>query len=328
MNISRTDIFKSESERDFEELALQIFNFQAREVPVYKQFLNHLKVEPGSVHRIEDIPFIPIEFFKYHKIIANGLAAEIEFSSSATTGIIPSKHLVASTQLYRSSLMKSFVSFYGPVEDYCILALLPSYLERTGSSLVYMVDYLISETKSNDSGFYLHNLHELMDTIQDVKKQNKKILLLGVSFALLDLAEKFSIDLAGHVVMETGGMKGMRKELPREELHTFLKEKFNVDAIHSEYGMTELLSQAYSYSDGIFNSPPWMRILIRDPYDPFSYLSEGKSGVVNIIDLANIDSCSFIATSDLGRVIPNKGFEILGRMDYSDIRGCNLLIAI
>jgi phenylacetate-coenzyme A ligase PaaK-like adenylate-forming protein len=328
MNISRSDIFNVEFPKDFHELAMQVFNFQVREVLVYQQFLAYLKLDPSTVRKIEDIPFIPIEFFKYHKIIARGLVPEVEFTSSGTSGMVPGKHLLASTQLYEMSFMKSFVSFYGPVEDYCILALLPSYLERGGSSLVYMVDFLIKQTNSPESGFYLDNLQDLMEAIYRVKKQKRKILLLGVSFALLDLAEKFSPDLSGHIVMETGGMKGMRKEIPREELHAVLKEKFRIETIHSEYGMTELLSQAYSYSDGIFNSPPWMKILIRDPYDPFSFLSEGKSGAVNIIDLANLYSCSFIASSDLGRIIPGKGFEILGRMDSSDIRGCNLLIAM
>jgi hypothetical protein len=248
------------------------------------------------------------------------------FESSSTTGVIPGKHYVNDLALYRESFLNAFRMFYGDPHDYLITALLPSYTEREGSSLVYMADNLIKRSKHPRSGFYKEDIGELLDVLAEGKKGNYKILLLGVSFALLDLAEKYSPDLSGVIVMETGGMKGRRKELTRAELHTILTARFNIDAVHSEYGMTELLSQAYSKGNGVFYCPPWMKILIRDPQDPLTiYKDKGITGGINIIDLANINSCSFIATSDLGKLHDDGGFEVLGRFDNTDIRGCNLL---
>jgi phenylacetate-coenzyme A ligase PaaK-like adenylate-forming protein len=248
------------------------------------------------------------------------------FESSGTTGVNPGKHFVTDLSLYEESFLTTFRIFYGNPEEFLITALLPSYTDRAGSSLVYMADKLIKLSHYPESGFYKTNIKELIQTIGKAKNENRKILLLGVSFALLDLAEEYSPDLSGVIVMETGGMKGRRKEITRTELHSILKSKFNVTSIHSEYGMTELLSQAYSKGDGIFYCPPWMRALIRDTYDPLSVISEpGITGGINIIDLANINSCSFIATSDLGKLREDGGFEVLGRFDNSDIRGCNLM---
>jgi hypothetical protein len=283
-------------------------------------------VEWKSVDNPGGIPFLPVELFRNHKIITGNSATEMIFESSGTTGISPSRHFVSDLSLYRSSFLRSFKLFYGEPEDYLIAALLPSYIEREGSSLVYMADNLIKESLNPHSGFYNDNIEDLIITIKEAKDKNHKILLLGVSFALLDLAENHSPDLSGVIVMETGGMKGRRKEITRSELHSILKEKLNVNSVHSEYGMTELLSQAYSKENGIFYCPPWMKILIRDPQDPLTiYNKPGMTGGINIIDLANIYSCSFIATGDLGRVHDDGGFEVLGRFDNSDVRGCNLL---
>lgn len=237
-----------------------------------------------------------------------------------------SKHFVTDLSIYEESYLKAFEQFYGNIEDYTVLALLPSYLERDGSSLIYMVNDLIEKSKKEKSGFYLHNLDELAKNLLELDSKGEKVLLIGVSFALLDLLEKFQFKLKNTVIMETGGMKGRRKELIREELHTILCEGFGVSEIHSEYGMTELLSQAYSKGNGIFNCPPWMKILIRDTEDALSLLPKGKSGGINVIDLANVNSCSFIATQDLGKIHPNNTFEIIGRFDDSDVRGCNLMV--
>jgi phenylacetate-coenzyme A ligase PaaK-like adenylate-forming protein len=259
--------------------------------------------------------------------VSGDYQVEMIFESSGTTGVIPGKHFVSDLKLYEESFFRSFSLFYGQPEEYLISALLPSYTEREGSSLVYMADHLISRSKFANSGFYKDNTTELIRIIEKEREKNTKILLLGVSFALLDMAESLSPDLSGVIVMETGGMKGRRKELTRPELHSILKEKFNVNEIHSEYGMTELLSQAYSKGEGIFYCPPWMKIVIRDPQDPLTFYTEpGQTGGINIIDLANINSCSFIATGDLGKVHKDGGFEVLGRFDNSDIRGCNLMI--
>jgi hypothetical protein len=249
------------------------------------------------------------------------------FESSGTTGIKPGRHFIGSLGLYRESFLKTFNLFYGRPDEYLIAALLPSYVERKGSSLVYMAEWLIKESGNPASGFYKDNPGELIRVLRTAKSENRKVLLLGVTFALLDLAEKLSPDLSGVIVMETGGMKGRRKELTRSELHSILKEKLNIASVHSEYGMTELLSQAYSKGGGVFYCPPWMKILIRDPLDPFNIFSEASvTGGINIIDLANLNSCSFISTSDLGKTHEDDGFEVLGRFDNSDIRGCNLLV--
>lgn len=324
--IKPVNIFNIYNEAEFQTLALEVFRYQSKNVPVYRDFLSHLKINPEKINDFREIPFLPVELFKSHEIIALNRKAEIIFESSATTGIIPSRHYVADKTLYEESFGRSFNKFYGSPSGYCILALLPSYLDRSGSSLVYMAGKLIQQSKNPDSGFYLHDYEKLISLLVKLKNTGQPTLLLGVSFALLEFAEKYNEDLEGIVFMETGGMKGKRKELVREDLHAVLKAQFNLGNVHSEYGMTELLSQAYSKGNGIFYTPPWMRVLVRDSYDPFLLLETGNTGNISIIDLANIYSCSFIATSDLGRLNNDGGFEVLGRLDNSDIRGCNLMI--
>jgi phenylacetate-coenzyme A ligase PaaK-like adenylate-forming protein len=322
------NIFKIGDRNTFRAAALEVFQFQAKHTPVYRDYLATLRKDPALVKEIEDIPFLPVEFFKSHLVIEEGLEAEVIFESSGTTGTIPSRHHVADAALYRESFLRTFYSFYGSPEELCILALLPSYLEREASSLVYMMDHLIRWTKHPDSGFYLNNLGELSTILQKRNNDQQATLLVGVSFALLDLAEQYPLEFWSNIsVMETGGMKGRRKELIRSELHEQLQSAFDLETIHSEYGMTELLSQAYSGGEGLFQCPPWMKVLIRDPNDPLSMLTPGNSGGINIIDLANIHSCSFIATGDLGKVYDDGLFEVLGRFDQSDIRGCNLLVS-
>lgn len=322
----RDKIFNIEN-RSFSDIALELFNYQYDNNSIYKAFINNLGRNREKIKEINDIPFLPVEFFRNHIILTGSFPVDTIFESSGTTGMMPGRHFVKDLKLYEESFLKAFTIFYGDPSGLVILALLPSYTERRGSSLVYMVDKLIQKTGDEQSGFYRDDLIHLIDVIRRKKQQNKKILLIGVSFALLDLAEKLSPDLSGVIVMETGGMKGRRKELPRPELHEILKEKLNVDFIHSEYGMTELLSQAYSRGDGLFYCPPWMKILIRDPQDPLTiYTEPGQTGCINIIDLANINSISFIATGDLGRIRADGGFEVVGRFDNSDIRGCNLMV--
>ena len=321
------DIFDIKSNQDFEKKALEIFRFQANKNLVYREYLSHLKITITSVQSLSEIPFLPIQFFKSHKVVSSRDAEQQIFLSSGTTGSVQSKHYVSDVSLYERSYLQGFDHFYGDIEEMVVLALLPSYLEREGSSLVYMVDDLISKSKQPESGFYLNNLDELKDVLLKLDALGKKVLLIGVSFALLDLVEKHQFSLKNTFVMETGGMKGKRKEMIREELHAVLKTGFGVSEIHSEYGMTELLSQAYSKGHGVFQCPPWMKILIRDTEDPLSLLSNGKAGGMNVIDLANKNSCSFIATQDLGKVLNETSFTILGRFDNSDIRGCNLLIS-
>jgi len=319
-------IFCIQNESEFQFMALEIFQFQAQNIPVYKDFISHLKINPSEIKDYLEIPFLPVELFKSHEIIAPGKKAEIIFESSSTTGVVPSRHYVAEKAIYERSFLQTFRNFYDDPSKMCILALLPSYLERSGSSLVYMAEKLIKLSGHPESGFYLNEHERLISVLKKLKKEGQPSVLLGVSFALLDLAEEYSTDLKGLIILETGGMKGRRKEMVREELHTILKTRFNLNQIHSEYGMTELLSQAYSKRDGIFYAPPWMRVLVRDSYDPFRMMQAGNTGNINIIDLANVYSCSFIATSDLGRMNSDGGFEVLGRIDYSDIRGCNLMI--
>jgi phenylacetate-coenzyme A ligase PaaK-like adenylate-forming protein len=323
----RNKIFKIKSQTDFWETAQEVFNFQWNKNAVYQDFIKSLGKDGSMMKTSYEIPFLPVEFYRNHKIITGDLPVEMIFESSGTTGVSPGRHFVNDLSLYEESLFITFRLFYGDPEEYLIAALLPSYTEREGSSLVYMADKLIKKSLHPLSGFYRGNNEELIQTINKAQGENQKTLLLGVSFALLDLAEKFSPDLSGVIVMETGGMKGKRKELTRQELHTILKDKFNVPSIHSEYGMTELMSQAYSKEGGIFYCPPWMKVIIRDPQDPFSiYTATGKTGGINIIDLANINTCSFIATGDLGRLHDDGGFEVLGRFDSSDVRGCNMLV--
>ena len=319
-------VFNINNESLFNEKTLEVFDFQSRNNPVYKEFLSLLNISPKNIRNIEDIPFLPIQFFKSHRIVSSDKTEETVFLSSGTTGMTPSKHYVTDLSVYRKSYLKGFEIFYGNPEEYHILALLPSYLERSGSSLIYMVDDLIKKSRSEHSGFYLHNFKELKDKILELEEKKEKTLLIGVSYALLDFTEKYRFSLKNTIVMETGGMKGHRKEMIKEELHQQLKKGFGTDKIHSEYGMTELLSQAYSKGDGIFHTPPWMKILVRDTEDALSLLPYGKTGGINIIDLANINSCSFIATQDLGKILPGNTFEIAGRFDNSDIRGCNLMV--
>ena len=326
MIIDTNAIFNIKNETDFQELTLQVFNYQFNTNKVYRSFCDLLYVHPSDVTSIDQIPFLPIQFFKTHRVLSSENSIKQTFTSSGTSGSITSMHFVTDLEIYKQSFRKSFESFYGSIEDYVVLALLPSYLERDGSSLVYMVNDMITQSKQPESGFYLDNLDELKETLIKVDKSHKKVLLIGVSFALLDLVESQRFNLKNTIVMETGGMKGRRKELVRSELHTILQKGFGVKTIHSEYGMTELLSQAYSNGNGVFKSPKWMKILTRDTEDALTIQSQGKTGGINIIDLANVNSCSFIATQDLGRVLNDTNFEVVGRFDNSDIRGCNLIV--
>lgn len=323
----RNIIFNIRNKADFEACAMSVFNYQADNNPVYSEFLAGLGRGKRSVTDISQIPFLPVEFFRNREVASGNFDVEMVFESSGTTGSTKSRHLINDLTLYEESFLKTFNIFYGDPSDFLICALLPSYMERENSSLVYMADALIKMSGHDQSGFYKENTGEMIEVIESAKSRKKRILLLGVSFALLDLAENQSPDLSGVIVMETGGMKGRRKEITRSELHGILKEKFKIQSVHSEYGMTELLSQAYSKGDGVFYCPPWMKVILRDPQDPLSTFNDtGRTGGINIFDLANINSCSFIATSDLGRLHEDGGFEVLGRFDNSDIRGCNLMI--
>lgn len=313
---------------EFELLACEIFRLQYLHNGVYKLFCDSLRVNPEEVRRIGQIPHLPIEAFKTHKVLSGpaGAEAELVFTSSGTSGQNRSRHYVCDKKLYEKSFLQAFRMFYGEPSAYCILALLPSYLEREDSSLVYMASRLIALSGHPQSGFYLNNLDGLARMLNELSTKKRKTLLLGVSYALLDLAEKNIRLDENSIVMETGGMKGRRAEMLKSELHAVLKEKFGIKYVHSEYGMTELLSQAYAKRNGLFETPPWMRVHIRDTNDPFAYLAPGKTGGINIIDLANINSCSFIATQDLGRMHADGRFEVMGRFDNSDIRGCNLMV--
>ena len=324
--IDPNTIFNIKTEQEFNQKALEVFKFQFENNRVYRSFCDLLYKTPSEVYTIKDIPFLPIQFFKSHQILNSKTPVEATFTSSGTTGSLTSKHYVTDLKVYEKSFNLGFKQYYGNIEDYVVLALLPSYLEREGSSLIYMVNSLIEQSNHPESGFYLNNLPELKETLTHLDSEGKKILLIGVSFALLDLIETYQFNLKHTIVMETGGMKGRRKELVREELHNTLKSGFGVSTVHSEYGMTELLSQAYSKGNGVFNCPKWMRVLTRDTEDPLSIQKTGKTGGLNIIDLANINSCAFIATQDLGRLNIDGSFEIIGRFDYSDIRGCNLMV--
>jgi phenylacetate-coenzyme A ligase PaaK-like adenylate-forming protein len=319
-------IFNISSEADFNKKALELFKFQFEENPVYRSFCDLLYKHPSDIKKLEDIPFLPIKFFKTHEVLSAKKEIQKTFTSSGTTGSMVSQHHVLDLNLYKRSFQNGFAHFYGNIEDYAVLALLPSYLEREGSSLVYMVEDIIQESKHPKSGFYLDDLYALKQTLLALEKSGQKTLLIGVSYALLDLIEFHQFELKHTIIMETGGMKGRRKELIKSELYSILKKGFGVNTIHSEYGMTELLSQAYSKGDGLFSSPPWMNVLIRDPEDALTILPKGKSGGINIIDLANVHSCAFIATQDLGKIHENGTLEVLGRFDQSDIRGCNLMV--
>lgn len=321
-----SEIFSISGPEEFQLKALEVFQFQYENNEIYQQFCKLLNRDPGQVKLLKEIPFLPIEFFKTNRIISSKDAVEITFTSSGTTGSQTSKHPVTDLEVYKKSFRKGFEIFYGNIKEYVVLALLPSYLERQGSSLIYMAQDLIERSKNPKSGFYLNDLTALKEKLIRLDQKGQKILLIGVSFALLDLVEQHQFHLKNTVIMETGGMKGRRKELIRKELHRILSKGFGVKKIHSEYGMTELLSQAYSKGDGVFECPPWMKILIRDPEDALQLLPVGKTGGLNIIDLANVNSCSFIATQDLGKNIESGKIEILGRFDHSDIRGCNLMV--
>jgi len=326
MMIDPGKIFDIHSEKEFEELALEIFHFQAEIIPVYKEFIYYLGKNPANVTELSEIPFLPVEFFKYHEIITPGKKPQIIFTSSGTTGSIPSRHPVADLHLYEKSFFSGFKLFYSDPENYCFLALLPSFDERKDSSLIFMSDKLIKSSRDPDSGFYLSEKKKLIKVLEEKNAAGIPTILLGISFTIAELAESFKTPLSGIIFMETGGMKGHRKEIVREELHNLICRSFAINSVHSEYGMTELLSQAYSKGNGIFNSPPWMRISIRDIHDPDQTLKPSQTGRINIIDLANIHSCSFLSTSDLGRIHPDGCFEIMGRADDSDLRGCNLMM--
>lgn len=319
-------IFEIKTSSQFNRMALEIFNFQYDNNPIYQKFCSYLGKSRFNVNSIEEIPYLPIEFFKSKKVITTNQKPQIVFESSGTSGQLVSKHYVASLEIYEKSYLKTFEHFYGNIEDYCVLALLPSYMEREGSSLIYMVKDLIEKSNNPKSGFYLDNKIELLKTLQSLDECGNKSILIGVSYALLDISENHSMNLKNTIIMETGGMKGRRSELVRDELHSILKCTFGLEDIHSEYGMTELLSQAYSIAGGIFNCAPWMSVSIRETDDPLTTETFGEIGGINIIDLANIYSCSFIATQDLGRVYKDGSFEVLGRFDHSDIRGCNLMV--
>jgi len=321
---STNGIFSAHKD-SFDFLAIEIFHYQSQNNPVYKEYLGYLDINVSKVNKVSDIPFLPIELFKSHTILTNSPKVEMIFESSGTTGTIPSKHSIADLSIYQKSIEQGFRHFFGNPSDYVFVALLPSYLERNNSSLVYMVQYLMNVSGHKDNGFYLYEHDKLASAIERLSDSDKKIFFIGVSFALLDFAENHHPNLSNAIIMETGGMKGQRKELIRPELHDILKNAFHTDTIMSEYGMAELLSQAYAKKDGFFETPGWMKFLVRDVNDPFSYIEDGQTGGLNVIDLANINSCSFIATQDLGRIMDDGRIEILGRFDNSDIRGCSLM---
>ncbi|WP_312190413.1 acyl transferase [Sphingobacterium sp.] len=320
------DYFEIKTEEDFNQHCLDTYQFQSQHCKVYRDYIRLLGKDKTSIRHFSDIPFMPIEFFKTQQVIADGMNAEVTFSSSGTTGMVTSKHLVADVDVYKQTFRRIFADFYGPLSDIAVLALLPSYLERNGSSLIYMVDDLMKQSKQPESNYFLYNHQELYDTLILLKNKGTKTILFGVTYALLDFIENYAFEFPELIIMETGGMKGKRKEMVKQEIHQLLEKAFAVNGIHSEYGMTELLSQGYSAGKGIFRLPKWMKILIRDTNDPLSLIPPHKTGGINVIDLANRYSCSFIATQDLGKVYQDGSFEILGRFDQSDIRGCNLLV--
>lgn len=329
MNIQQLSekIFTIKSPDSFNETALEIFRYQIQTNSLYNEFVQYLHIKPDKVKSISQIPFLPISFFKNHIVVSRNTTPGHYFESSGTTGMSRSRHYFPSLDLYEKSFFKTFNMFYGQPDEYCILALLPSYLEQKNSSLVYMIEKLIEASHHSKSGFYLNNFDELAVNLRQLDKQAQKTMLIGVSFALLDLIEKHSFDLTNTIIVETGGMKGRRREMVREELHERLSSGFGVRYIHSEYGMTELFSQAWSKGEGHFNTPPWMKIIIRDIHDPLSSVTKKTAGGINIIDLANIHSCSFIATQDLGKLNDDGTIEVLGRFDDAETRGCNLLVA-
>ncbi len=321
-----TDFLEIQTDDDFNAYCLETYQFQLQHCQVYRNYVSLLGKEKNKLQHYTEIPFMPIEFFKTQKVLADGMDPQIIFSSSGTTGMVTSKHLVADVSIYEQTFRRIFEDFYGPITDIAVLALLPSYLERSGSSLIYMIDDLMKQSKQAESNYFLYNHRELYDTLVQLKDNGTKTILFGVTYALLDFIETYAFEFPELIIMETGGMKGKRKEMVKQEIHQMLEAAFKVSGIHSEYGMTELLSQGYSSGKGIFYLPKWMRILIRDTNDPLSLIHSDQTGGINVIDLANRYSCSFIATQDLGKVYQDGSFEILGRFDQSDIRGCNLLV--
>ncbi len=324
--VSPEHIF-SLTESGLEAAALELFQYQYRENDLYRAYTDALRIRPASVKSILEIPYLPIQFFKSHTVVCGQFTPELIFESSGTTQTVNSRHLVKHSAIYTQSFMTAFEQFYGPVSDYVVVGLLPSYLERQHSSLVRMVQEMTLRSGHEESGFYLYEHDKLFRQLQALEARGQKVLLIGVTFGLLDFAEQYTLSLENTIVMETGGMKGRREEWTREEVHAFLKERLGATCIHAEYGMTELLSQAYSSCDGLFETPPWMKVLLRDENDPFQ-LSAGKgAGVMNVIDLANIYSCAFIATDDIGRMHADGRFEVLGRLDNSALRGCSLMVS-
>ena len=341
-------IFQIKNEAEFQQKCLETFHYQYQNIEVYRKFVDFLKINPNEIQEVEKIPFLPIEMFKNHTILDQTKKTDLFFQSSGTTQMNLSKHWIADEKLYRESIEKSFEQFIGKPEDYTLLGLLPSYLEKQNSSLIYMVDFLMKKSGKPQNGYFLYNHQELFELLKKLSKENKKVILFGVSFALLDFldfAEKnhHIIESSDQLtIIETGGMKGRKEEMTKDELLRVLQKGFGTDKIYSEYSMTELLSQAYSLGQNIYDCPNWMRILIRNTEDPFSYLEAGRNGAINIIDLANRHSCSFIATQDLGKILTDfevphfvrkdkevlsKSFQVLGRIDHSDIRGCSLLVS-
>jgi hypothetical protein len=317
------------NDRSFDEIALKLFHFQAKLNPVYSEYIHHLGIKPAAVDHPDRIPYLPVSFFRTHEVKTGDWPSQMVFTSSGTTGSVSSRHAVHNLRFYLDNAARSFSVFYGDVYGFVMLALLPSYVERGGSSLIAMLEDFIARGKATESGFY-HNNHKGLSEALDVLKNSAtgagKVMLWGVTYALLDLAEERELDLSNCIIIETGGMKGKRKEITRQELHDYLGRRFHSASIHSEYGMTELMSQAYSTGNGLFRCPPWMRVTLRDPEDPRDVGRARERGGINIIDLANIRSCAFIETQDLGRMAQNGSFEVLGRMDNSDVRGCNLLV--
>jgi len=324
----RRQLFAIKNEADFLSASLSVFQYQYKHCLIYRKYVDMLGYDVNKIERLEQIPFLPIEFFKTHEVIAEGCVAQLKFRSSGTTSNQTSTHYIADKTLYEESFMKSFEHFVGKADEFAILGLLPSYLERTNSSIVYMVNELIKKSNNKDSGFYLHNLEEFAQKLQELSDKGQRTIVFGVGFALLDVAERYSFKLNDVLVFETGGMKNRKKEITRDELHRKISLGFGIDTVYSEYGMTELLSQAYSMNGKSFLSPSWMKIVLRDMQDPLSILpyTTNKRGGINVVDLANLYSCSFIATQDVGKYCQDGGIEVLGRFDYSEVRGCNLLV--
>ncbi|AZB23210.1 acyl transferase [Chryseobacterium bernardetii] len=326
------NIFNIQTEQDFLEASLKTFRYQYENVEIYRKFVDFLNISPDEVNDLSKIPFLPIEMFKNHQILDKNVTTELFFQSSGTTQMNLSRHFIADTGLYEESIYKSFEQFIGKPEDFIFLGLLPSYLERQNSSLIYMVDYLMKKSAKPENGYFLYNHSDLFSLLNQL--QDKKVILFGVSFALLDFLDYCHSERSGEslnilenlIVIETGGMKGRKEEMTKDELLKILQKGFRTDKIYSEYSMTELLSQAYSLGNNEYQCPNWMRVKIRNAEDPFSYEKEGRTGAINIIDLANTYSCSFIATQDLGKIVGDK-FQVLGRIDHSDIRGCSLLVS-